>query len=303
MEIIHLKREEINDNQWNKCIKESFNGIVYGYTWYLDLVCEHWEALVDQHYETVMPITFKKKFGIPYLFQPLFTQQLGVFSQNLLNEQIVEKYIAAIPSRYKFIEINLNSFNKISDNSTIHRKYRTTYQLDLIGDYTSLYKNYATNTKRNLKKALAKQITIVENLSPNELLKLKRENQRVPLTEDNLSLLMRIVTNAVRFKIANIYGAYNSENTLCAACCFITSHNKTIMLLAVSNEEGKMNGAMSQIINTHIKHNVEKSLILDFEGSDIPGLARFYSGFGAIPCKYMQIKINRLPWLVKWLKR
>ena len=41
----------------------------------------------------------------------------------------------------------------------------------------------------------------------------------------------------------------------------------------------------------------------DFEGSNIPGLGRFYSGFGAIEEPYYNLKINRLPLPLKWLKR
>jgi hypothetical protein len=41
----------------------------------------------------------------------------------------------------------------------------------------------------------------------------------------------------------------------------------------------------------------------DFEGSDIPSLAFFYSSFGAVEEKYSAVKLNKLPALVKWLKQ
>jgi len=44
-------------------------------------------------------------------------------------------------------------------------------------------------------------------------------------------------------------------------------------------------------------------MLLDFEGSDIPSLAFFYSSFGAVEERYSAIKLNRLPGLVKWLKK
>ena len=47
----------------------------------------------------------------------------------------------------------------------------------------------------------------------------------------------------------------------------------------------------------------EQSFLLDFEGSDIPNLAFFYSGFGAVEEKFTGIKLNRLPFYLKWLKR
>jgi hypothetical protein len=44
-------------------------------------------------------------------------------------------------------------------------------------------------------------------------------------------------------------------------------------------------------------------LILDFEGSDLPGVARFYQKFGAQNQPYFFFKSNRLPTGIKWLKK
>ena len=43
--------------------------------------------------------------------------------------------------------------------------------------------------------------------------------------------------------------------------------------------------------------------MLDFEGSNDENLARFYMSFGSQEMKYATVRINRLPWYVKWLKR
>ena len=46
---------------------------------------------------------------------------------------------------------------------------------------------------------------------------------------------------------------------------------------------------MTIIIDHYIKMNVQKKKILDFEGSNIPGLKRFYQGFGAVEKNYIHI--------------
>jgi hypothetical protein len=43
-------------------------------------------------------------------------------------------------------------------------------------------------------------------------------------------------------------------------------------------------------------------MILDFEGSEIPGIARFFKSFGAEKFHYYRLKMNRLPWFIKLIK-
>ena len=39
-----------------------------------------WDALVEDDYVSVMPLPYRKKMGVTYIFPPTMTQQLGVFS-------------------------------------------------------------------------------------------------------------------------------------------------------------------------------------------------------------------------------
>ncbi len=44
-------------------------------------------------------------------------------------------------------------------------------------------------------------------------------------------------------------------------------------------------------------------ILLDFEGSDLPGVRNFYEKFGAISQPYFYYHLNRLPWPLRFLKR
>lgn len=41
-------------------------------------MAKNWDALVLNDYEAVMPLTWNKKYGICYLYQPPFTACLGI---------------------------------------------------------------------------------------------------------------------------------------------------------------------------------------------------------------------------------
>ena len=90
----------------------------------------------------------------------------------------------------------------------------------------------------------------------------------------------------LRYKAGEIYGAFTKNNELCAVALFATAHNKSIYLVGTSSKSGIKNKAMFLLIDDFIKKNSEHNITLDFEGSRIEGIARFYRGFGAIESKY-----------------
>ncbi|WP_315816464.1 hypothetical protein [Paraflavitalea speifideaquila] len=57
--------------KWDRCIADAPNGLIYGYSFYLDKMADNWDGLVLNNYEAVMPLPWKKKWGIYYLAHPL----------------------------------------------------------------------------------------------------------------------------------------------------------------------------------------------------------------------------------------
>jgi hypothetical protein len=70
-----------------------------------------------------------------------------------------------------------------------------------------------------------------------------------------------------------------------------------------NHPDGKTIGASHALIDAFIKDHAHQNLILDFEGSDIRNLAFFYEGFGATLETYPGVKINKLPWYIRLLKK
>lgn len=299
--IVYLKHNEIDKTKWDDCIRQSFNGNAYVYSWYLDLVHEGWDALIEDDYQRVMPLTLKRKFGITYYSQPFFTQQFGVFSINILNPDIVESFINMIPSHIKVIDVNFNSFNRLDGDS--HQVItNSNYLLDLINEYPKLVSRYSKNTKRNLKKGLKNTLTFMKGVSPENVISLFRNNKGADIskwTDKNYVILQRIMYSAIHKGMGVTFGVYTEHNELCAAAFFLKNNNRLIFLFSGSNDLARENGAMTFLIDTVIKNNSPGSRILDFEGSNNENLARFYKGFGAKKTSYQRLKVNRLNFVVK----
>lgn len=304
MMIKHLQHHEIDKERWDELIRKSFNGIVYAYSWYLDVVNPGWEALVSDDFSTVMPLTGGKKMGIRYLFTPFFVQQLGVFSTSKLTADDVLGYLKAIPSEYKYWEVNLNTFNNVA-GSAFAFKPNLTHELDMILDVDAIRKDYADNTKRNIKKAQLQSLSVIHNPKREEIISLFRANRGKDievLQEQHYDILRKLLQALDGRGRLHTRGVVNENGELVAGAFFTDSNGKVIFLFSGNSPEGKEKGAMFLLIDNFIAENSHKNLVLDFEGSNDPQLARFYRGFGAKECVYLQARMNSLPWYIRWYK-
>src|SRR5580698_8347179 len=111
--IIYLRHNEISKVKWDKCLDNSPNSLIYAYSWYLDIVSPEWDALVEDDYSGIMPLPKASKYGFSYIYPPLFTQQLGLFSTDSLTDGKIMEFISAIPSKFRYLEMNLNEKNAI----------------------------------------------------------------------------------------------------------------------------------------------------------------------------------------------
>ncbi|MGB0885975.1 MAG: hypothetical protein ACPGVH_06515 [Chitinophagales bacterium] len=304
MEIKLLKREEIDDKVWNGCVHFAVNAMPYAYTWYLDNVTEEWEGLVMGNYKAVMPLVFEKKFGVEYLYQPFFTQQLGVFTSLPLTKNLVNNFIAAIPKKYKYIDINLNEINDISESEEISK--RSNYFLDLNLDYALLKSNYSKNTIRNLNKAENSELLIQYNIKPETFVDfyIKNTADKIDNFKDkHKHMMLRIIYKALSFQLGSIISVTDKNGEILAANFILFHPTRIINLLPTSNNEGKSKNAMVFLIDYLLQKNANQKKIFDFEGSMIEGIARFYKGFGAEETNYYRLKRNKLPWFYRIIKK
>ena len=102
--------------------------------------------------------------------------------------------------------------------------------------------------------------------------------------------------------VGQAWGVYGADGELCAGAMFVESNGKIIFLFSATSEAGRKQGGMFFILNEFLKLNGGRNITLDFEGSDLPGLARFYKSFGATKMEYSLIKKNKLPFIIRIFK-
>ncbi|MBL7967701.1 MAG: hypothetical protein JNK09_11930 [Prolixibacteraceae bacterium] len=304
-EIRFIEYKNIDYKKWDQCIGASPFGIAYAFSWYLDRICPHWDALVWGDYLYVMPLVNASKMGIGYVYQPFFTQQLGVFSNFPPEPEIVNSFLNAIPEKFRLTDMKLNLGNRPTSKS-FQISENKTYHLNLQTGLEFIQKNYNTNTKRNIQKAIQNKVFISPVYDIPMFLDFTQSNLKLKSPEvkpKHFSALQKVISFALYNQTGEIYGAWDSTNSLTAAAFFVTTNQKSIYLAASSNSAGTEQSAMFLLIDQYIQNNAGKHLILDFEGSNLPGVARFYAGFGATPQTYFSVHQNRLPQFLRFLKK
>lgn len=303
MAIRYLTYQDIDKEKWDACIKAASNGLVYGYSFYLDVMAKHWDALVLNDYDAVMPLTFNSKYAVYYLYQPAFTACLGVFGNNITAETL-SLFLQAIPSKFKYWDIYFNPANMFA-LPDFNLYLRKNFVLNLRNNYEELFLNFKDNIKRNIRKSEKFALLTNTNCNIDEVIALAKV-QAVAFTSPgqddytNFKLLYKLLYSKGK---AKIYAVSNKENKMLAAAVFFFSHNRAYYILVGNHPDGKTLGASHALINAFIKDHAGQNLLLDFEGSDIPSLAYFYSSFAATEEKYSAIKLNRLPAAIRWLKK
>jgi hypothetical protein len=277
--------------------------LLYTRSFYLDAMARNWDALVMNDYEMVMPLTWNKKYGIYYLYQPAFTAHLGVFGKNI-NADILNNFLKAIPDKFKYWDINLNHANHFQLQDFVLYE-RVNYVLSLNDSYETIYKNYRDNIKRNIKKAFQLNCVVKKNFPVDDVIGIAKEQLKniAAVSDEDFDRFKKLYMLLNEEGKAITYGVYSSSGELVSSCVFFVDDKRAYYILVGNHPNGKSIGASHALIDAFIKDHAGQNLLLDFEGSDISNLAFFYSSFGAKEEKYVGIKMNRLPKLLRFFKK
>jgi len=294
MNIKILNRDEIDTKKWDKCIDEAQNGLVYGYSWYLDIVSPNWKAIVANNYEYILPLTWKQKYGLKYIYKPTHIQKLNIFSKKTVKDFIYYKFFSKIPMSFIFVEIMIDA-NLCLKTSKYNFSKRDTYELNLNKSAKELVKSFTKSHLKNIKKAKKRNIEIVISKNILDVIEVKKE----VIKRNNLNNSNHILTLTKILKYSQertlkpmVYSAY--ENDKLEASAYFMPFRDVYLIYSGTTDSARKTGAMFLIIEQFILENSGNERILDFVGSDIDGVAKRNAGFGSKKRQYTYVKRNSL---------
>jgi hypothetical protein len=300
--IQYLTREQIDADKWDACIRESSNSLIYAHSFYLDGMARHWDALVMTDYTYVMPLPWNSKYGIRYIYQPFLTAQLGIFGKRT-DAGITNAFIDSIPASFRLIELPMNSENDLS-RVKARRVNRSNYTLDLHPSYENLYDHYREQTQRNIKKARQLGCREEKDIPIEEVIRLALQQMKNYSREssENVDRFRKLYRVLREKEMTKTYGVFSASNELLASAVFFIDRKRAYYILVGNHPESRNSGASHFLIDAFIRDHAGRDMLLDFEGSDLKNLAYFYSSFGATHSPYPALKINRLPFFLRWMK-
>lgn len=291
-----LKRSEINDLQWNELINQSVNSLPYALSWYLDAVAENWGALVLNNYQAVMPVVWLTKLGVKCLYQPYYCQQLGVFSSGVLAKDLQKDFLKAAADKFPYVNMNLNAGSIVVANEA-GLNPKKNLLLSLNKNYDEIFQHFNQNHKRNIAKGSKNKLRFFEDtdLTSFQAFYLGNVNHaKENFRPQHEKIFKKLTATLVSANTGHIFSAITAEGDLVAAVLIIKHHKRLIGIINTSSAEGKKAGASHFLFDRIIKKYAGTDVVLDFEGSSIPTIARFYEGFGAVEEVFFNYKTTVL---------
>ena len=144
------------------------------------------------------------------------------------------------------------------------------------------------------------------NDHPSNLIQLFKNNigKRTPnIKETDYENLEKLMAICIEKKIGEILSVYDKENKLVASVFLLKHKNSITKLISSTDLNHRKNGANTFLIDRVIFKYHKDFSEFNFGGSSIKSVASFSKSFGAETEKYHQLKMNKLPKVLKLFKK
>lgn len=278
--IRYLRHSDIDFDAYRRSLNSSDNYRIYAEPWYLDAVTGGcWDCLADEGYSRIMPLPYAWKLGVKIIVQPLFCQQLGVFG--------IGKDSVSVNDFYKKIKhLPLRSYAFNEENMAGNGKFitRKNFVLSLNESYEALRINFNKNRKRDISRIGRLKTQVSTDFVVQDFVNaVQQEYPDLPYYRSPVFIrLLEEIKNRGLYDFRGLI----SDGKEIASVLFLVSGRRRILLMSIKSTFDAYRGAAAFLISRYIQENAQQDLLLDFEGSMIPGIARFYGSFGASPKNY-----------------
>ena len=291
-EIRYIRGRDLDRGRWDRLMQSASNADLFGSSVFLDTMTDAWDAVVCGDYDAVLPLPVRRRFGWRYAYILPFCGPFSIYGR--LPESVsVEMMLRAIPQR--LVRCDLHLWTE-TPPSGWKAQTRINHLLDLSMDHQTIRQRYQATCKNLLNRGLDAGLQMTTSCPVPSQLQMAGQfgglggtDRRDVLRFERLCQLWDKTGQMLSMAVASTDGRF------IAGGIFLRSARQLHYLLGWSNREGKKYNASRHILDEVIRMYAGQPLTLDFEGSDIPGVAQFFESFGAVPHPYQFLRRDTLP--------
>ncbi|MEO9210932.1 MAG: hypothetical protein ABI208_07530, partial [Ginsengibacter sp.] len=241
-----------------------------------------------------------KKFGISYLRQPAFTQQLGIFGNSPFNSNLIQAFVEKAIEYFPFMEINLNYANNYKN--TTAKKCNLT--LPLNESFIEIEKRFKKDLIKNIKKAKKNNLVYEITNEFEKAIMLYRDtySEKFHKPEEDYNNFLNLCIELKNRNQLTIRKVTSSKGKLLAIGIFMRDDKRIYKTMTTTLKDGRNLEANHFLLYELIKEYSDQNLIFDFVGSEIPSINSFCRKFGSIEQPYSFVRVNNLTFYKKWIK-
>lgn len=301
-EIQLIPAHQINQIKWNTCIDQSENGRIYSNTNYLDHLADNWSGIIIDDYAAVMPIPWKKKWGIRYAYVPPFTQQLGVSGH--IDFFTAQKSLEKMKQDFRYGDFAFNSSNHFIPELFSDQRKRKNRIINLNQPYDTLSAEFSGDAQRNIRQALKHSLHWQDG-NTEEIIERFREQMKYvgAPQKESMERFKKICQTFQLTRQVICKCVTDKENQLLAAIVALKDNRRIYNLLNLTTPEGRKKSGNYFLFSQLLQEWANQPLWLDLEGSELPGVQSFYTLWGGEWETYFWVHHNRLPLPLRWIKR
>ena len=298
-DIRHLARKAINAGRWDRCVSESGHGIAFGYSRYLDLMADDWDGLVFGDYEAVLPLPTRRKFGVRYGYPPRFMGPNPVYCLPGTSPPLMD-LIRTAGSAFRFSDIQVAASPQ---EVGIPHAVRKNHLLPMDLPYDKLRAGYSATCRNLLSKAEREGIAVDKGGDCEEAIRrAARDGMMEGCSRSELEKFNSLCRERTGVGSCFTASAKDRDGNPLSMGIFLIAEKRVHYMASWTGEAGRKTGASRLVIDSVVREYAGTGRVLDFVGSDFPGIAAFFEGFGASAFDYVLIRQNRLPSWIGWVK-
>lgn len=312
MNAILQSGKDIDPQDWDQFVNHSIQGNIYHLHTYLSHLLPDWQSIIvmeGTQMVAAFPFEIKTKWTINYGLQPFFAQYLGVLfldkSENHakrleFQKKAIQLIHENIPANVKYLSYNFSPGFEY-ELPLIWQGWKSkslfTYWVDIRNGYDAFLRESASHVRREIKKSDAAGLVVKAENNPETVINILKQAKPAAISQIAPHFFEALANNANHYfkegKSCCLIG-YDGDKPI-AGIIYFFHRQKMIYYQGSTLPDYKNTGIMTKIIAESVRLNEGKYEYLDFDGSMIEPIERFFRGFGAFPVRYSNVTLNRLP--------